>query len=87
MPGFHLRVFQLWGYGQPPGVFPKHSARADEHIYKTGRKGELNERTRLRPLASPQDIMQMDAGHLIAWLPDSRAARLRRASPQLFGGR
>ena len=59
----------------------------DERFYEAGRKGELNERTRLRPLASPQDIMQMDADHLIALLPDSRAARLRRASPQLFGSR
>ena len=59
----------------------------DERFYEAGRKGEINERTRLRPLASPQDIMQMDAGHLIALLPDSRAARLRRASPQLFGSR
>ena len=59
----------------------------DERFYEAGRKGELNERTRLRPLASPQDIMQMDADHLIALLPDSRASRLRRASPQLFGSR
>ena len=56
-------------------------------IRELGGKGKVSEREVTRAVASPREIMQMDADHLIVLPPDGKAARLRRASPEELGCR